>query len=589
MGYLRNTIQKYITPHDFNVKIKYHSRKIIFNKKFILLIILLFALFLRLYFFTGLIHALPQEDGIYHGHAVAVCKNEFSLLRFKNLSLDYVADPSETFQFRFMAYLPTAFFYTIFGINEITTGMWSLLCSLGSILLVYLFGKEFFDELTGLIGAFLLAIFPLDILLSTRLLADTPLMFLMALSSFLFLRGMKYDDKKQIFVSGIILGLGYVTKMTAVLAIGLIIILLIFVKIKQKQILARILSFLGLFLVGFLIIYFVEGIYLYYATGDFFLRSKIFQTAMFSKYTVPGKDIEKINSLITIGKIKIIYDPDTFFQHIKTLFGLWQPTLKREIINYFGYFYYLVFPAVAIFLYEKYKKPKNNKAFFQYFFILWLFILFLYLEFGFLKIDINNGFLRYFMLFKAPRFLAIITIPSILFLAWTINPKNLLSFFKKTKPSTYLVTIISVTIIVFLSFTSIYYTARSHDFLNQSVTDFKEAYNFIKKYPKYRVYADPDVSEMLQYYSGYERKNIYPLTENQTILNGSIVILGGMRSIDIDPEIILKYTPRQLTPIITNDYVLDGWILIKKIDRDPFGIRVYDMKIFLLEKDYQIT
>jgi len=44
---------------------------------------------------------------------------------------------------RLMIVYPIAFFFKIFGINEFSGTMFSLICSILSIVLIYYFGKEF--------------------------------------------------------------------------------------------------------------------------------------------------------------------------------------------------------------------------------------------------------------------------------------------------------------------------------------------------------------------------------------------------------------------------------------------------------------
>ena len=55
-------------------------------------------------------------------------------------------------------YLPLILWAKIFGLNEVSTRSFSVLTGLGSIVLVYLVGRELFDKRVGLVGAFLMAI-----------------------------------------------------------------------------------------------------------------------------------------------------------------------------------------------------------------------------------------------------------------------------------------------------------------------------------------------------------------------------------------------------------------------------------------------
>ena len=604
MVFLMILILRFIM-YQLNQFNKLFKKTIASKKRLILLLIILVALIIRFYFFTGLINTLPQDDGIYHNLAYKASKGDFLLTRYVNISADYKIGPHDSFVFRTFSYMPTAFFYYLFGVSEFTTALFSLICSIGSIILIYFFGKEFFNENTGLISAFLFSIFPLDIISSTRLTADIPLMLFMALSVFLFLKGIKYDDKRQILLSGIFIGIGYLVKVTSILLIGVFIIFIIYLVYKK-----RFKFFYLLFILGFLIVFSFEGLVLFIIDGDFFIRSHILNNAWIVKYYIQWEGvIDKGNGLVEFGALNIIYDPKTEFQHILTLFGLWKPSPKREMIEFFGYFYYFVFPAIALFFYRKLRE-KNTRKYFQYFLLLWIFILLIYLDFGFLKIEFVEDIIRYFMLFKAPRFLTIIIIPSLLILAWAINPTNLSLYFRKTysyisnifpklkKYSNKKTKILEkrvafstlILILLFLSFNSLIVTNQTHNYLMQSVTDIKIANEVIQEYPDVRVYSDDDVIDMISYYNSYNREELYNINQDKdyAIQKGSIIILGGMRSIDLDYEAIVRNVPETFKEIIINETYPDNWILIKKITDDPFNIRMYNMTIYYLLGEYKV-
>ncbi len=541
--------------------------KIIKENK-IIIIILIIAIFLRIFFFTGLTNALPQDDSIYNKLAYKASINSLELSKYKNLEENYNFGPQDTFSLRILSYLPTSIIYKIFGVNGTTTSFWCFLCSIGTITLVYFMGKEFFSKKTGLIAAFLVSIFPLNIISSTRIISDVPLLFFCTFSSFIFLKGIKEKNKSYIFLSGILLGLGYLVKFTAVLFIGIYVIFLLLESIKKNT-----KYFYFIFILGFGLIIALESSYLFAFTGNPFLRQEIVSEAWFSKYSFNGGDIEELNSVIEVGRAKIIYDPGTFLQHTKTIFGLWTPNEKRTQINYFGYFYFLIVPSVIFFSYKIYKE--KNKKYLNYFFLIWIILLLIYFDFGFLKIDQSNGFIRYFMLFKAPRFLNLLTPASMLILAWFINPENLSVYFKKNSK------IITLIALSFLLLSSIYFTQRSRSYILDGMSDLKIAYKFIENSEK-KVYTDPAAANIMKYLSGYKKENIYVLDDKTKIKNGSLLILGGSRSIDISGAIPIKDLPEKYQKLIRKETEPEelGLRLLKEVENRIAGYRSYKLRIY---------
>src|SRR3989344_3789202 len=114
--------------------------KILCNKKghikseFWLLLIILFALALRLYFFVG----LNWSDDV----AYVSIANEI-------LAGNY--HPTYPNAMRLMIVYPIAFFYLLFGVGTFSAVIYPLLTSILSIIIVFYFGKKFFNEKIALL------------------------------------------------------------------------------------------------------------------------------------------------------------------------------------------------------------------------------------------------------------------------------------------------------------------------------------------------------------------------------------------------------------------------------------------------------
>src|SRR3989338_5315326 len=174
----------------------------IFGKTYaLLLLIVMFGLFLRLIFFSG----MGISDSLEYSKTA------------NDINTGKGIDPNSTLSLstRLGLVLPTAFSYRIFGINNFSSVLFVLLTSIGSIILIFYFGKLLFNEKIGLIAAFLMSFFPLDVAHATQLGSDTHSAFFMALGVYVFLCSEKTNKMKYgsgYLLSGLLIGIGYLVR-----------------------------------------------------------------------------------------------------------------------------------------------------------------------------------------------------------------------------------------------------------------------------------------------------------------------------------------------------------------------------------------
>ena len=114
--------------------------------------------------------------------------------------------------------LPTAVFYALLGVNGVSTGLWSFLCSLGLVALAHRFGRLMLGrERAALVTALLAAVFPLDIIFASVLWPTEPLAFFTGLGMYLFFRAEKADRPRvrAYVAAGVAIGVGYLVHPTA--------------------------------------------------------------------------------------------------------------------------------------------------------------------------------------------------------------------------------------------------------------------------------------------------------------------------------------------------------------------------------------
>jgi len=341
-----------------------------------LLIIIIFGILLRVIFFSG----------------YQVGDDKHYLLQAYKFSTGNFAPGENLWSLRIGLVGPTALFFFLFGINEFSAVLFSLLCSIGSIILIYYFGKLLFDKNTGVMSAFLLSFFPLDVIFATHLYPDIPLEFFLSLGVFFFLKGEKTDKKIYYLLSGIFIGIAYLQRITALLIVFFFIFYILYKKrFKINHLIVAMVV---------LVIFIFESCIYYFQTGNFF----------YQYLTIISHGIN-IGYPLTRGTNWII----------EPLFIL---TTEQEL----GFFYYFIFPVTV---YLIFKRDKNIIIP-----LLWIIPLFLYIFYG--PVDLCE----YRVLLRDARYLSVITIPGLLILSY-----YLVRILHKK--------IISIYIVIFLLLTSI--------------------------------------------------------------------------------------------------------------------------------------
>jgi len=518
-----------------------------------LILILFFALILRIVFFVGLVGSDPQDDGIYFNNAMQIYRNGIqNFSRYRNIDENYLANPAETFSFRPMVNYPIAFFLKLLGPSEYSGGIYSLLCSIGIMFVVFFFCKIFFNEKVGLLAVFLVSIFPLNVIYSTRILSDMELAFFSSLSFLIFINAINKENKILFLLSGFILGLGYLIKILALLVVPFMIFYILKKYQKEKKINYNFIFFI----IGFLIIFLIEGMFYYSQSGNFLLNYHISSTAYKFKYET------EVSGSINVGKfLEIRYNTGVPIYHLKNTLFFGE---HRNGINLFGFFYFFVLASI---IYSILKK-KNLLL------VLWVLIIFLYLEFGFINLEFHENKLIYFMIFKDPRFLTLITVPSIILMSYFLLEVRSLN--KK----------IFNFLILILFITSLLYIQKDYNIYRNSLNDLRETTNFLIQNNEKIIFGDYLAINNIEIFSKFKLKNLKFLNKDTKIeeLNNSYVILGGSRGFDVMTDYVFSISPefiREFT--LNNEKIPNNWVLIKQINENKTPTRRFDLKIYYVK------
>ncbi len=475
------------------------KRRLLNNTKMLLFIVVLFGLALRLFFFSG----MGASDPLAYSKAA----NE----------IDKGIDPNSTLTLttRIGLIYATALSYNLFGINDFSSVLFVLLTSIGNIILVFYFGKLLFNKKIGLMAAFLLSFFPLDVVYSTKLISDIPSAFFMSLGVYFFLYSeIKSKLKYNIgyYLSGLFIGIGYLVRESALL-IGIFFLIYALSKRKVKK---------EYFLValGFLTIFIIELGVFHALTGDPLYRSTASQEYL----------LESHSSRNHFGRLDF---PTGLFHYPYII-------LTTNLISYF---YVSIF--IAMIYCWNYRKKETLVI------QIWFISLLLYLSFG------SSSLTSYAPFRAVDRYLTIITIPGILLLAFFLSEKK--TIIKK------IIMPLILTILLLTSVVSVY-LREDRDVLK----NLKEANPYIKNLDK-TTYIDSRSLKALNYISEYKNTlNLKPYPKDLTSVNDAYLAINKWMIRNLREANKNRKFPKEI------DSPDKNWIKIKEIgEEDKDKLLIY--------------
>ncbi len=403
------------------------------------------------------------------------------------------------FSFRPLLLYSISLSFQWLGWSEFNFVLPILLSSLMCIYLIYKLAEMLFDKNTGLLAALLLSVYPLDVIHATTMSNDIMLSMLVALSMLLVLKGFKSTKRASplCFASaGAVLGIAAGVKITAIPAIGLFVLILLWCSWEEK----RFNKGTVLFIMAWALVQAIFAATYYIKTGDFF--ANIHAELIFNKKFNPSGFVNTASSL----KNALLFYP----KYMLCLQAEGHPDYE-----FYPYgFVYPVFLLGALFFVCK----RDRKAVIL---LVWFTYLFLMMEFAPLRISPY-----YQPIHRLVRFLSIISIPTLLLVAYFLK-----QLYKARIPGKALALILTVGLVL----TFLHQSYRKAYCYRDSMSDARSAFAIIRHMPYRRIISDHELKMALLLYNQYEHGDAFKSFEydKPQFLNGSLVILGGARRPDI--------------------------------------------------------
>jgi len=507
----------------------------LFGSRYCIGFILLLAVALRLTFFVGFIGDYGEES-VYLQDALDVKDGKyfanFDYLKYKNK--DAKTDIIETFKFRPLVYFPSGLLMRLFGVSDFTLSLWFIICSVSTVFLTYAVGTALYDRKTGCLASLILAFFPFDIIMSSRINVDQVVSSFFLLTVLIVISCSK-DPRVSSYrfrfcLAGIALGMAYLAKI-AVLTLLPCLIILIIVRAQKRDIIP--------FVFGFLIVFSLENLVYYQLTGIPLLHYKTVAGA------IEKSVLQDLPMRPLISTNYLVYHAYTLVQYfLKLMLNL----LHHPIYpTYDKFFYIWGWLGLAGLLYSFYRKKYIVPFIFLY--------LYLFSEYGLLTIRWEEGTLHLYQVSKEPRhFLLALPLLAIL------NAQ----LFKRLIEQWPKLGFLSICIVLALSINT---TRHIYSRYQPTLKDLKSAGGYLaKNHADQKIYVDIFLTDLyLRLFSGDNLPDVERIGERTRFSHNALILVGGTRAFYFPPSRLSDYYCSQVP-------VLCGGNLEKRIGLPRFSL-----------------
>lgn len=404
------------------------------------------------------------------------------------------------FSFRYIFLGVIALSLKLLGHSDIGLVLPILLSSLACVYLVYELGALLFDRSTGILAATLLSVFPLELVHAGTLTNDILLSMFFALCMLLCLKGFEKGppDSTLLFpFAGAVLGLAIGVKINSLPVILLFVWLFIHKERKGR-------NGLALFLVAWLLVQAGFCLWYYVKTGD--CLAHIHAELKFNNRYNPSEYRDAASNLA-----------DTLLFYPKMMLCLATEGHVGDTFYPYGLFY----PAfLAALLYFPAKRDARVVIPLVWFFFL----------FGMMELTPLRVVPYYQPIHRLIRFLSIVTVPSLLVVAFFLSRLAL------GKPW---LRVLSLCLLGGLIVTSLHQSYRKSRFYIDCMRDSRTAFALVSNMDYTEIATDQEMKNALLFYGGYRNREKVKSFENDHpyFPDHSLVILGGSRR----PDMSLDY------------------------------------------------
>lgn len=433
-------------------------------------LLMVFALVMRMITFMG----MAQGDDFTY----SVIANRFANGDFAAKTIFFI---------RWVVFVPVALLYRMFGVNDYTSTLPTMVYGVLTIWLAYKVVEEETDRLTAVVAVLFYSTFPLVLTYANFLQVAAPLDFFTLLTVYSFQKGAKTEQLRWFVIGGLSIGCIFFTRTTGLFIAPLVSFWLWYKKGFNKR---SVLWVVAAALCS-LILPALQGLVYLKVHNDFFYY-----------VTISRQGVEYQNKMTDV-------DPKDLFFYIRTVFTTGNFANWRRF-GFGGYF--TVAAIIACIVKWCLKKPGKELIFF-----IWFVSYFLFMSFA------PTSFSPYTTLIRNNRYAIIFVLPLCAVCA------VLLSDFIKTGKKAAVITAGLIFLTVFAS--NICFSIGESGYFKKVRDERKQSMALLlAHYPDTRIYiADRNLDYHIDYYSGYTNRNYRYISSLKQIKEpGVFLILNNL-------------------------------------------------------------
>jgi len=474
-------------------------------------------------------------------------------------------ESSYIFTVRLLQIFPISFFYALFGINMLSSSLYDIISFVLTVFIVFLIGRELYNNVAGITAALLLSFFPLVVRLSATISDDIPMMFITSLVMLSIIMAEKYNSKKWYFVSGLSAIASPIVTPEGFIIIPIVVVFILIELFRRKMRISRVSMF---FIYGLL----AAGIALMLAnfvlSGNPLITLTVnghFYSAVGKPNTIPSTNTNLAFYIGTMFPYNILstFTSNMLHNNIASAFSFLFPSffVPDSRVGFYMYF------VVIAFVYLLVKRDRH-----AYVPMLWFLLGFSYLEFGPMHISLHP--FEYLLSYRLGRFLTLIAPPAVLILG--IAVASAVERGHKIRRSIGIV--LSVAAVVFLIATSIPINANWHETLVCQRNDQIAIANYLSGLPSSTKIYFSGFASLVPIYMHFD--NLSRFYAYDQIANCSAIPANAYVIIPYFRLFNLNYTPNPQTycpnwQLVFAPQLPAGCTALQVQDSVPFEAKLY--------------
>lgn len=346
------------------------------NRILLIAAIVILSLCVRLYYDAGPVYQLGDE-GIYLNilsQAIILHSHQsFSMYANANFSdpLQGIFNPANIFKFYAGFIYPEVLFLKVAGYSAANVIYYVMMNSLVEAVFLFLILELVAGRRAAAIGSLLLALLPLDVVLSVRVVPVIPMVALLMIAFYLFLRKEKSTSRKSrrslSFFAGAFVGLAYLVHPEGIILLPVLVLYSVFKGLRNRKDLLPEAESLGLVLLGAFVAFSITGTFYFINSGNFFLYPQVDHNAFLYQSATQN------HGNFTIGQAAILsYTTGTPYNYVSILLRTGLTAGIFSVEHNFFYFSILGYLAIAFGIFLAVSPEGKRERLFACMFVLYL-------------------------------------------------------------------------------------------------------------------------------------------------------------------------------------------------------------------------